>query len=96
MKLIPLHDYVLVKRLSKEEASPGGIIIPDAAREKASRGEVLAVGPGAWSESGRRIEPSVKKGDIVLLPKYGGQDVPKDEQTILVHESELLAIEAQE
>lgn len=93
MNLVPLHDYVLVKRLQTDEKTPGGIFIPDAAKEKAQRGEVLAVGPGAWSQNGKRIEPSVKKGDIVLLPKYGGQDLPKDEQTMLVHESDLLAIE---
>lgn len=97
MKLRPLHDFVLVKRFIEDEKSQGGIILPDQSRAKSERGEVLAVGPGRFADNGKRLEPCVKRGDVVWLPRYGGQAVgPNDRgpETILLRESELLGVES--
>lgn len=74
-KLKPLGDKVLVKIIEESETTPGGIFIPDTAREKPQKGEILAVGPGKLLEDGKREEVDVKVGDIVLFTKYGGTDV---------------------
>lgn len=93
MKLKPLHDRVLVKRLEEEEKTAGGIIIPDSAKEKPIKGEVVAAGPGKASTEGKKIEMSVKKGDKVLFNKYAGTEVKIDGVEYLVmREDDILAI----
>jgi chaperonin GroES len=74
MKLRPLHDRVIVKRLEEERKSAGGIVIPDTAAEKPSMGEVVAVGPGKTDDSGRLLAIGVKPGDKILFGKYSGQE----------------------
>ena len=78
MSFKPLNDRVLVKRLESEEKTAGGLFIPDTAKEKPSRGEVVAVGPGKCDESGKRIAMSVKAGDNVLFNKYAGTEIKLD------------------
>ena len=93
MKLKPLHDRVLVKRLEGEEKTAGGIIIPDTAKEKPQKGAVVAAGPGKTDEDGKLIKMSVKKGDIVLFAKYAGTEIKLDGQDHLVmREEDILAI----
>ena len=92
MNLQPLSDRVLVKRLEIEEKTAGGLFIPDTAKEKPVCGEVIAVGPGRISEEGKSIPMSVKKGDVVLFTKYVGNDVPGDEDLIIMSEDNILAI----
>jgi chaperonin GroES len=75
MKIQPLGDRVVVKPFEGEEITPGGIVIPDAAREKSLRGEVVAVGPGRLSKKGQRVAPAVKKGDHVVYDRYAGDKV---------------------
>ena len=75
MKFRPLHDRVLVKRLDEDEKSPGGIIIPDTAKEKPSEGKVVAVGSGTKSEDGKVTALDVKKGDKILFGKWSGTEV---------------------
>jgi len=94
MAIKPLHDRVLVKRLEEEEKTAGGIIIPDNAKEKPSKGEVVATGEGTRNEKGDIIPLNVKKGDIVLFAKWGGTEVKVgDEELLFVKESDILAIE---
>jgi len=78
MKLKPLNDRVLVKRLESEEKTKGGIIIPDTAKEKPIKGKVVAAGPGKLDESGKLVKMSVKPGDVVLFTKYGGTEIKID------------------
>ncbi len=78
MKIRPLHDRVVVKRLEEERTSPGGIVIPDTAAEKPIRGEVIAVGNGKILENGELRKLDVKKGDKVLFGKYSGNEVKVD------------------
>lgn len=92
MKLKPLSDRVLVKRLEIEEKTAGGLFIPDTAKEKPVLGEVVAVGAGRINEDGKAIPMSVKKGDIVLFSKYVGNDVPGDEDMIIMSEDNILAV----
>ncbi|MFW5792063.1 MAG: co-chaperone GroES [Desulfohalobiaceae bacterium] len=93
MKLKPLHDRVLVKRLEEEEKTRGGIIIPDTAKEKPIRGEVIAVGPGKTGDDGKAITMSVKKGDKVLFNKYAGTEVKVDgDEFLVMREDDILAI----
>ena len=89
----PLHDRVLVKRVQAVERTPGGIIIPDTAKEKPIEGEVLAVGPGARDENGR-VEPlDVKVGDRVLFGKWSGTEVIiEGEDRLIMKESDILGI----
>lgn len=91
MAIRPLYDRVLLEVLDAEETTPGGIVLPDAAREKPQRGKVKAVGEGKRLEDGRQAKPDVKKGDVVLFGKYAGTDVKVDgvEYKIL-RESEIL------
>ncbi|MDR1362274.1 MAG: co-chaperone GroES [Holosporaceae bacterium] len=93
VNFIPLKDKVLVKRIEQEERSPGGIIIPDTAKEKPMEGEILAVGPGVRDDQGVLHPLDVKKGDRVLFAKWGGTDVKIDgqEYTIL-KESDILGV----
>jgi len=93
MKLKPLNDRVLVKRLESEEKTAGGLYIPDTAKEKPSKGQVIAVGPGKVDEAGARVAMSVKPGDEVLFNKYAGTEVKLDNVDHLVmREEDILAI----
>ncbi len=89
----PLHDRVLIRRLTAEEKTTGGIIIPDTAKEKPSEGEIVAVGPGARDESGTLVALEVKPGDRVLFGKWSGTEVKIDgEDLLIVKESDLFGI----
>jgi chaperonin GroES len=93
VSLRPLGDNVIVKRTTVEEKTPGGIFIPEAARETANRGEVVAVGRGRLLDNGRLIEPSVKPGDIVLFGKYTGSDIEVGgDKLLVVKESEIFGV----
>jgi len=93
MKIKPLHDRVLVRRLEQEEKTAGGIIIPDTAKEKPQQGEVLATGSGARNESGKVVPLDVKVGDVVLFAKWGGTEVKVEGEDLLVmKESDIIAI----
>lgn len=90
--LKPLADRVIVKALEEKERQRGGIIIPDTAKEKPQEGEVIAVGPGKFSDTGERIKPEVKKGDRVLYGKYSGTEVTVDgTEYLILRESDILA-----
>jgi chaperonin GroES len=92
MKVIPLHDRVLVKRLEAEETTKGGIIIPDTAKEKPQEAEVIAVGKGRMGEDGKVAPLDVKKGDKVLIGKFSGTEVTIDgEEHVILREEEILA-----
>jgi chaperonin GroES len=89
----PLADRVIVKRVDADEKTVGGIIIPDTAKEKPAKGEVLAVGPGARDERGHAIAMDVKVGDIVLFGKWGGTEVKVDGEDLLVlKESDIIGV----
>lgn len=94
MAIKPLGDRVIVKRMEEQEQkTDGGIIIPDTAKEKPIRGEVVAVGPGAIQEDGKRSSMDVKQGDKVLFSKYGGTEVKIDgDELLIMRESDILAI----
>lgn len=93
MKFRPLHDRVLVKRLDAEEKTAGGIIIPDAAKEKPMQGEVIAVGTGVRSEDGKISPLDVKAGDKVLFGKWSGTEVKIDgEDLLIMKESDIMGI----
>ena len=93
MKFRPLHDRVLVKRLDEDEKSPGGIIIPDTAKEKPSEGKVVAVGSGTKSEDGKVTALDVKKGDKILFGKWSGTEVTVGGyDLIIMKESDILGI----
>ena len=90
--VVPLGDKILVKRLEAEEKTAGGILLPDAAKEKPIKGTVIAVGPGRILKTGKRLEPGVKVGDVVLYGKYAGNDIKIDGvEHKIVREAELLA-----
>ncbi len=84
MTFRPLHDRVVVRRLAEDEKTPGGIIIPDTAKEKPMAGEVLAVGPGVRNEQGKILLPDVKAGDRVLFGKWSGTEVKLDGEELLI------------
>ncbi len=91
MKVIPLHDRVLLKRLEEQEKRKGGIIIPDTAKEKPQEAEVIEVGKGRVTEDGKVIPLDVKKGDKVLVGKFSGTEVTIDDtEHIIVREEEIL------
>jgi chaperonin GroES len=93
MKIRPLHDRVLVKRLEQEEKTKGGIIIPETAKEKPVEGKVIAVGHGRILDNGQKVAMDVKVGDIVLFGKYSGNEVKIDgEEHVVLKEDELYAI----
>jgi chaperonin GroES len=93
MKIKPLHDRVVVRRIDEEERTPGGVIIPDTAKEKPMQGEVLAVGPGALDDAGKRIPPDVKEGDTILFGKWSGTEVKIDgEELLIMKESDIMGI----
>jgi chaperonin GroES len=93
MKVRPLHDRVLVKRVEEKEVVKGGIIIPDTAKEKPMEGEVIAAGPGKIMEDGKRAPMDVKAGDRILFGKYSGTEIKIDDQDyVIMREEEILAI----
>ena len=93
MKFRPLHDRVVVRRLTAEEKTSGGIIIPDTAKEKPMEGAVVAVGPGARNEKGELVALDVKAGDRVLFGKWSGTEVKLDgEELLIMKESDVMGI----
>ena len=93
MKVRPLHDRLLVRRIEEKEMARGGIIIPDTAKEKPMEGEVLAVGNGRVLENGKTLALDVKVGDRILFGKYSGNEIEiDDEEVLVVREDEILAI----
>lgn len=84
MNIRPLHDKVLIKRLEEEKTTASGLIIPDSATEKPSKGEVLAVGKGKTNSNGNVIALEVKVGDTVLFGQYAGNEVKVDNETLLI------------
>ncbi len=93
MKIRPLHDRILVKRMEEQEVRRGGIIIPDSAKEKPQEGKVVAAGNGKVAEDGKKIPLDVKAGDRILFGKYSGNEVKiEDEEYIIMREEDVLAI----
>ncbi len=93
IKLRPLHDRVLVKRLEEKEVKKGGIIIPDTAKEKPQEGEIIAVGPGKVTEDGKLQAMAVKVGDKILFGKYSGSEVKLgDEEYLIMKEDDILGV----
>ncbi len=93
MKFRPLHDRVVVRRITAEEKTAGGIIIPDTAKEKPMEGEVIAAGPGARNEQGQLVALDVKAGDRVLFGKWSGTEVKIDgEELLIMKESDIMGI----
>ncbi len=93
MKLRPLHDRVVIKRLEEERTSPGGIVIPDSATEKPVRGEVLAVGPGKVLDNGETRAMCVNAGDAVLFGKYSGTECKLDgDELVVMREDDIMAV----
>ena len=89
----PLHDRVVVKRIAEEAKTAGGIIIPDTVAEKPQEGEVVAVGPGALNDQGKRVVPDVKAGDRVLFGKWSGTEVKVDgEDLLIMKESDIMGV----
>ncbi len=93
MKVKPLQDRVLVKRVEEETKTKGGIIIPDSAKEKPQEGLVIAVGPGKVTDAGARVTPEVKAGDRVLFGKYSGTEIKiEGDEHLILREDDLLAV----
>jgi chaperonin GroES len=93
MKVKPLQDRLVIKRIEEEEKTKGGIIIPDAAKEKPQEGRVIAVGEGKVLESGQRSPVSVKVGDKILFGKYSGTEIKIDgEEHLILREDDVLAV----
>jgi chaperonin GroES len=92
MNVKPMEDRIIVRPLEAEQKTSGGIIIPDSAKERPQKGEVVAVGPGKYSDKGSKIEMSLKKGDKILYGKYSGTEVKIDsEDYLIMRESDVLA-----
>ncbi|MCS6852432.1 MAG: co-chaperone GroES [Gemmataceae bacterium] len=92
LRIRPLDDRVVVEPLEAEEKTPGGILLPDTAKQKPQRGRVLAVGPGKLRDNGERIPLNVAKGDEVLFGRYAGSDIEVDRKEIkILRESDILA-----
>ena len=93
MKIRPLQDRVIVKRVEEEEKTKGGIIIPDSAKEKPQEGKIVAVGPGKVADSGQKVGMEVKEGDRVLFSKYAGTEIKiEDEEHLIMREDDILGI----
>jgi chaperonin GroES len=93
MKVKPLHDRILVKRIEEGEQVVGGIIIPDTAKEKPQQGKVVAVGAGKIDDKGKRVPLDVKDGDTILFGKYSGQEIKLDgEEFLIMREDEVLGV----
>ena len=92
-KFRPLHDRIVVRRITAEEKTKGGIIIPDTAQEKPSQGEVIAVGPGGRDEAGKLIPIDLKTGDKALFGKWSGTEVKLDgEELLIMKESDIMGV----
>ncbi len=93
MKIRPLGDRILVKRIKEEEKTKGGIIIPDTAKEKPQEGKVVAVGKGKMTEEGKLLTPDVKAGDRILFGKYSGSEVKLEgEEHLILREDDILGV----
>jgi len=93
MKLRPLQDRILVRRVEEAQKTKGGIIIPDSAKEKPAEGEVVAVGAGKIGDDGKKIPLEIKKGDRILFSKYGGTEVNiEDEEYLIMREDDVLGV----
>jgi len=93
MKVKPLNDRVLVKRIEEAQITKGGIVIPDTAKEKPIEGRVIAVGPGKMSDAGNRMSLQVKEGDRILFGKYSGTEIKVEgEEYLMMREDDILAI----
>ena len=93
MKVRPLYDRILVKRVEPKEQVRGGIIIPDTAKEKPQQGKVIAVGNGKSKDDGKRVPLDVKSGDTILFGKYSGKEIKLDgEEYLIMREDEVLAV----
>ncbi len=93
MKIRPLHDRVIVRRMEEETTTAGGIVLPDSATEKPSRGEVIAVGPGKTNDKGENTPMDVKVGDTVLFGKYSGTEVKVgDEELLVMREDDIMGV----
>ena len=93
MKVRPLHDRLLVRRIEQKETAKGGIIIPDSAKEKPQEGKVLAVGSGKILENGKKLALEIKVGDKILFGKYTGSEIKIDgEDVLILREDEVLAV----
>ncbi|HEY5765706.1 MAG TPA: co-chaperone GroES [Candidatus Deferrimicrobiaceae bacterium] len=93
MKVRPLQDRILIKRVEEETKTKGGIIIPDSAKEKPQEGLVVSVGPGKVTDSGNRVVPEVKAGDKILFGKYSGTDIKIDGvEHLILREDDVLAV----
>ena len=93
MKVRPLHDRVIVKRVEEEEKTKGGIIIPDTAKEKPVEGKVIAVGDGKVADDGKKIPLEVKAGDAILFGKYAGTEIQiEGEEHLIMREDDIIAI----
>jgi chaperonin GroES len=96
MKVKPLNDRVLVKRIEETQVTKGGIVIPDTAKEKPIEGRVIAVGPGKMSDAGKRMPLQVKEGDRILFGKYSGAEIKvESEEYLMMREDDILAITEQ-
>jgi chaperonin GroES len=93
MKVRPLHDRIIVKRIEEGEQKVGGIIIPDSAKEKPQQGKVIAAGNGKTKDDGKRIALDVKEGDTILFGKYSGQEIKIDgDEYLIMREDEVLGV----
>ncbi|MFL5328200.1 MAG: co-chaperone GroES [Gemmataceae bacterium] len=93
MKVVPLNDKIVVKRLEAESKTAGGIVLPDNAKEKPRQGKVLSLGDGKLLDSGKRAKFQIKEGDRVLFSSYGGQEVTVDgEEYLIMTEEDILAV----
>jgi len=93
MKIRPLHDRIIVRRVEEEEKTKGGIIIPDSAKEKPMEGEVIAVGKGKTTDDGKVVKMDVKAGDRVLFSKYAGTEVKLDDtEYLIMREDDILGV----
>lgn len=91
--LKPINDKVVLKRMKEEEKTKGGIVLPDTAQEKPTKGEVIAVGPGKLLDSGNRVPPQIKRGDKVIYSKYAGTEVKLNgNEYVILDESDVLAV----
>lgn len=92
-KIRPLADRVVIKTVEEAEQTPGGLYIPDTAKEKPQQGEIVAVGPGKLSDEGERLKPDVKEGDRILYGKYSGTEVSVEgEDFLILREADILAV----
>ena len=93
MRFRPVGDRVVVRRVKEEQKTAGGIIIPETAQEKPQEGEIIAVGPGALDDNGKRVAPEVKPGDFILFGKWSGTEVKIDGQDLLImKESDIMGV----